>query len=160
MDLTSVLGGGVFGAALLALIGKILGWKINPKEKIDVDKVKSDIRVDESEIESSRVTDAEKNSKMALEITALVRTQLDKANLIIDKLSMEKDTMRELVLEIKRESFKRDSEQHNRIAELEKRLNTCEQHLAEEKKHCQEAIAQLELITIELNKYKEKYGKI
>lgn len=116
--------------AIVALIGKMLGWKFSPKEKADVQKTESAIRIDVATIHSKKVEDEIKVSQQALEWTAQFAAQLEKANAVIDKLQAVIDKMR--------------IDHAHAIDELEIALN-------KERRHCNE-------IKIELEKIKKLYG--
>ena len=127
-------GGALTG--LLGMIGKSIGYRFSRKEKVDVQKVESDIRIDAATIASKKLDDEIKVSQQALEWTAQFAAQLDKANLVIDKLQTEVDRMRSLNENL-RENFG-------------KQIDELENSLAQERRNCAE-------IKEELRKLKSKY---
>lgn len=124
-----LLGSGAM-SVLAVIIGRMLGWRFSPKEKVTVKKVEGDIS-------SQKLDDEIKVSQQALEWTAQFAAQLEKANAVIDKLQQELEKMRAL-------NEKMREEYGRQIDELETALET-------ERKHCGE-------IREELDKLKKYYG--
>lgn len=148
---------GAFVTGALGLIGKKMDW-FSPRSKIDVAKVESEIRSDDSENKSRQTQDEINIARVALDITIQLRAQLEKADTMISSLRIEKDSLHKMASELRKESMQRDREQKERIIELENKLQISEQHLNMEKKHCDEISVELTRITKELTALKAKHG--
>jgi len=136
-DWIKILLGSTALTALIGFIGRLAGWRFNPKEKVDVRKVESNIKIDQQDIHSKQIDDEIKVSQQALEWTAQFAAQLEKANAVIDKLQQELERMRALNEKI-REDYGRQIDELENSLELEKR-------------HCHE-------IQSELDKIKKLYN--
>lgn len=124
---------------IIGLIGKWLGWRFSPREKVDVQKVQSDIRIDEANINSKKLDDEIKVSQQALEWTAQFAAQLEKANNVIDKLQMELERLRTLNQQM-RDNYEQMRDNY------EKQMDALQSALEEERKHCKRVSEELEVI--------------
>ena len=132
--LTFLAGGA--GVALIKLIGDRMNWW-NPKEKADVRKTDSDIRLNEAEISSKKVEDEIGISRQSIEWASMFSSQVDKANKRIETL--------EAVIE----DYKKEVQSlHFENAE---RISVIEDLLEEEKRKVRDLL-------IENNRLKKEYG--
>ena len=136
MEWAQIFLGSTVIVGLIALAGKLLGWKFSPQEKADVRKVESGIRVDDAGIISRKLDDEIKISNEAKEWAGVFRAALDKANDQNDKLQRELEKLRAL--------NDKQREDHNR------KIDELEIELKEGKKY-------IEWLTDELVKFKKKY---
>ena len=103
-----LLGGGVV-VAIVGVIGQVLNWW-KPKEKADVRKIDSDIKVDKAEIDSKKAADDANIAKVATDFAVQARVLYDKAILqtekaesLVESLKEEKEVMREGINNLKLE---------------------------------------------------------
>ena len=158
-----LLGGGVV-VALIKMVGDWLNWW-KPKEKADVRKIDSDIRVDKAEIDSKRAMDDANIAKVATDFAVQARALYDKAilqaeraELLVESLKEEKEVMREGINKLRLEFATITAEKKLRIEELERALNIAEKHIAEKEKECIALVESNYALTTEFNKYKENHG--
>lgn len=157
------LGGGVI-VALIKIVGDWLNWW-KPKEKADVRKIDSDIRVDKAEIDSKRAVDDTNIAKVATDFAVQARVLYDKAilqaeraELLIESLKEEKEVMREGINNLRLEFATITAEKKSRIEQLEQRLIIAEKYIVEKEKECIDLIESNYILTTEFNKYKKEHG--
>lgn len=158
-----LLGSGVV-VAIVGVIGQVLNWW-KPKEKADVRKIDSDIRVDKAEIDSKKAVDDANIAKVATDFAVQARVLYDKAILqaeraeaLIESLKEEKEVMREGINNLKIEFAMIAAEKKIKIEELERALHIAEKHIAEKEKECIALVESNYKLTTEFNKYKKDHG--
>ena len=158
-----LLGGGSV-VAIVGVIGQVLNWW-KPKEKADVRKIDSDIRVDKAEIDSKKAVDDANIAKVATDFAVQARVLYDKAilqaeraELLVESLKEEKEVMREGINNLRLEFATITAEKKLKIEELEKALNIAERHIAEKEKECIALVESNYKLTAEFNKYKKDHG--
>lgn len=121
-------------------------WRFASKDKVDVRKVESDIRMDDANIASKRVEDDIKRLNMSLEMMAQYAVQLNKSDEMIDKLKAQIISLQTVIEDLRNLNHHLKNELGNKIDELETLLRQAEVNLEVEKKHCLEISAELNKI--------------
>lgn len=129
------------GAILTAVTGIVargMGWiRFKQRDSADVGKIKSSTALDIAEITQKRISDEVKISDMALQWTINLASQLEKANLMIEKKQMENDRLH-VIIDTMKTDFDRDFQKLKddfdmRIRHLEQELDTSKTDLREER---------------------------
>lgn len=129
------------GAILTAVTGIVargMGWiRFKQRDSADVGKIKSSTALDIAEITQKRISDEVKISDMALQWTINLASQLEKANLMIEKKQMENDRLH-VIIDTMKTDFERDFQKLKddfdmRIRHLEQELDTSKTDLREER---------------------------
>lgn len=109
------------GAAIVGFFAKQYNWlRQRPKVAIDVEKVKSDIRIDEQKIKTDQVEVANSIVKTASDFTSQVMAQLDKTEKKVEAAQKDNIMLKEEITAQKVRNDIREREANEIIERLEK----------------------------------------
>lgn len=109
-----IVGGGSFTAVLFGIFAKAMGWiRFRKKDSADTEKVRSETAIDLATVTEKRISDEVKISDAALQWTVNLATQLEKANIMIEKKQVENERLHGIIDLMKSDFEKSMKELHD-----------------------------------------------
>lgn len=138
-DILKMIFGGGFMTAIVALLARKMDWiRFGKTDEANISKVQAETAIDLAVVTAKRISDEVKISDAALQWTINLATQLERANVMIEKKQIENDRLDGIIELMKRDfekAFEKLKEEFNkRVKQLENELETSRDELIEERK--------------------------
>lgn len=133
-DILKVLGGGGLLAAIVSVIGNMMGWiRFGKKDSAEIGKIQSEIALNAATVAEKKIADEIKISETAIEWAKTFSSSLEQANIMIDKKQEENDRLHGII-DVMKKDFEREVREltesfNKRIKELEGEFEKSKQEI-------------------------------
>jgi len=147
-DILKMVAGGGFFTLISTIVARGMGWiRFGKSDKAKIGKVEAETALDIATVAQKKISDEVKISDAALQWTVNLASQLERANMLIEKKQIENDRLHGIIDVMKQDfetAFQKLKEDFNqRIKQLEMEFEKSRNELIEEREANRAEISKL-----------------